>query len=535
MKLKTYRAGTMADALVAVKKDLGRDAVILHTRMFKRGGIFGLGARLMVEVTASDSTTIAPSLRIKDRAGAKPAGGAASGNAARSPSKGVTVGAGQDERALIRPTISSGNRNINSGDGVTGSSSRNPTTTAHAASVASSFAAAHAVGQAGIGSRAGGTGAPATSAPLVESKPATTSPTSTPAAGVPMSVHNSRAPLVMDNDQASAMRQVARHAIDPHTGTSHAIQAELAVIRRMVGQVLQGSARAAIAGSGGSAASGSAAGISPALKMSDALVKHYARLIENEVAQETADEIVAHVRDELTPAELADDAVVRQAVLRRLEILLPVSENISAPGPTDDGRPLTIALIGPTGVGKTTTIAKLAAAYRLRHGKRVTLITSDTYRIAAVDQLRTYANIIGVPLRVVMTPAEMKAAVDSSSQSDVVLIDTAGRSPADTARLEELRAFIGVARPHQTHLVLSSVSGETAMVRTLERFSGLNPNLLIFTKLDEAANLGVVVNIARRVNAKLSYVTTGQEVPDDIEPSRADRLARLVLDGKNTP
>jgi flagellar biosynthesis protein FlhF len=194
-----------------------------------------------------------------------------------------------------------------------------------------------------------------------------------------------------------------------------------------------------------------------------------------------------------------------------------------------DGRPLTIALVGPTGVGKTTTIAKLAATYRLKQGRRVGLITCDTYRIAAVDQLRTYAGIINIPLRVAMTPAEMRSACAAMADCDVILIDTAGRAPKDAARLGELRALIGAASPHQTHLVLSSSTAEASLLDAAERFAPLGCDRVILTKLDEAVSFGVVVNVLKRLNTRLSFVTTGQEVPDHIEAVTPDRLARLVM------
>lgn len=286
----------------------------------------------------------------------------------------------------------------------------------------------------------------------------------------------------------------------------------------MVGQVLQ-----------------SAPGVATlaAPPMPQALVSHYMMLIEADVSREIADDITAQVRDELTPQELADPGIVRQAMIRHIEALLPDTDT-PLPARPIDGRPLTIALIGPTGVGKTTTVAKLAAAYKLRHGKKVGLITADTYRIAAVEQLRTYANIIGLTLKVVMTPAEMTAAVEELSDMDAILIDTAGRSPSDSARLAELGDFLKAARPHQTHMVLSSVLGDAAMLRAVERYGPLKPDHLIFTKLDEAASYGVLLNTAKRLDTRLSYITTGQEVPDDIEPTRTDRLARLILDGALT-
>ncbi|MBL0871311.1 MAG: flagellar biosynthesis protein FlhF [Phycisphaerales bacterium] len=536
MKLKTYRAQSMADALAQVKKDLGKDAIILHTRMFKAGGFMGFGAKEMVEVIASDDARVASTIRLKDKSAASGAtsgvGKAASRSANEAATHRASVEAGQDERAALLLGAARAR------------AERQMPLKAGAGSLASASAPSGQLPVAqGVGGGNGQNGVPfypaagpvrsstasvraalAEREDLLPPETMTVKAVSSAGGGGAGSLSmGGRGVLRSDDDQASPVRQAARMAIDPATGLSEQVQAELAVIRRMVGQVLQSSAKSAV---------GVAACV-PGLRMSDALLKHYTRLIENEVAQELADEIIAGVRDELTPAELADESTVRAAVLRRLETLLTVDQQVAAP-PTKaaDGRPLTIALIGPTGVGKTTTIAKLAAAYRLRHGKKVALITSDTYRIAAVDQLRTYANIIGVPLRVVHTPAEMQAAVEATRDADVVLIDTAGRSPGDAQRVGELRTFLQAAKPHQTHLVLSSVASEGALMRSAERFGDLKPNLVIFTKLDEAANLGVLVNVARRIDAKLSYVTTGQEVPDDIEPSRPERLARLVLDGK---
>lgn len=190
-----------------------------------------------------------------------------------------------------------------------------------------------------------------------------------------------------------------------------------------------------------------------------------------------------------------------------------------------------VAMVGPTGVGKTTTIAKLAAALKLRHAKKVGLVTSDTYRIAAVEQLRTYANIIGLPLKIAHSPEDMAAACESHADCDVILVDTAGRSQHDADRLDELRRQRDAAQPHQTHLVLAANACESVLLRAAERFRALQPDRLLITKLDEAVAFGPVVNVATRIGLGLSFVTTGQEVPDHIERARAERLARMVLDG----
>ncbi|MHC4995770.1 MAG: flagellar biosynthesis protein FlhF, partial [Planctomycetota bacterium] len=261
----------------------------------------------------------------------------------------------------------------------------------------------------------------------------------------------------------------------------------------------------------------------------DQLFNQYLTLLEQEVTEELADEVIQNVRRGLTPEELEDRLAVQEAVSTEIASLIDFdAEAIDKPAPTD-GRPLTIALIGPTGVGKTTTTAKLAATFKLHKAKRVALITLDTYRIAAVDQLQTYADIIDVPLHVAQTPEEMGLALQRCADYDVVLIDTAGRSQRDDARLEDLSAFIESARPHEVHLVLSSTSNQAVMMEAVERFTRVRIDRVIFTKLDEAVSFGVLLNVARKVNKQLSYITTGQDVPHQIEPGNPDRLAGLIL------
>lgn len=439
MNLRTYRARTMGDALAEVKKDLGKDAVILHTRTYKVGGWLGFGGKPMVEVTASDGVNVPPRPR-------RPA-------PAASP------------QPAPRPVV-------------------NP-----------------------AAAKAYGIQIPSP-APSIEPAPAQVAAVTVP----------------LPSDGADGIKAVVQAALATQsTALIPALESEIAAIKKMVGQVLQCSRQTALR------VAGDAPGV-PCGSMPNPLSQQYLRLIENEVASEIADEIIAAVRDELTPAELADPSIVQQTLLRRIADMIPADAEVPKVQ-ARDGRPLTIALVGPTGVGKTTTVAKLAAAYKLRHGKRVGLVTSDTYRIAAVDQLRTYAEIIGLPLKVALSPAEMATVCQSLADCDVILIDTAGRSQRDAGRLDELRQFIAAARPHQTHLVLSSTASEAVLMEAAQRFGQVGPDRVIFTKLDEAVNFGVVLTVAKRLSLRLSYVTTGQEVPDHIEVGRPDRLARLLLDG----
>jgi flagellar biosynthesis protein FlhF len=195
--------------------------------------------------------------------------------------------------------------------------------------------------------------------------------------------------------------------------------------------------------------------------------------------------------------------------------------------------PYRVALVGPTGVGKTTTLAKLAATLALRGGAggpgpRVGLLTTDTFRIAAVEQLARYAEILTVPFRAVREPAELRAAMDAAA-CDVWLLDTAGRSPRDEARLAELAPFLQAFAPDETHLVLAAPTGGAAQSAAWQHFARLQPTRLLLTKLDEATQFGFVLELAARARLPISYLTAGQQVPDDLEVATPERLVSLVL------
>lgn len=252
----------------------------------------------------------------------------------------------------------------------------------------------------------------------------------------------------------------------------------------------------------------------------------YRRLVENAVAEHIAQQLVDGIRRELTDDQLRDPECVREHLARRVESMLPTAGPIR---PARTGEPTIIALIGPTGVGKTTTIAKLAANFCLREHRKVGLITIDTYRIAAVEQLKTYAQIIDVPLEVAMSPDQLESAVARMCDRDVILIDTAGRSQRDHTKIKELSAFFNAVRPDEVHLVLAGTGGETVLMETIQRFRELGVDRVIFTKLDEAIGFGVMLACLQKAEARLSYVTTGQDVPDDIHVGECKALAQLIL------
>jgi flagellar biosynthesis protein FlhF len=263
----------------------------------------------------------------------------------------------------------------------------------------------------------------------------------------------------------------------------------------------------------------------------DEFLEYYSQLVTNQVAPEMATEIVNTLYRQIRPEHAKQPAFVREKLAELIERLLPSAGPIVR---TKTTGPHVVALIGPTGVGKTTTIAKLAANLKFRQKIRVGLITIDTYRIAAIDQLRKYADIIGSPVRAVGTPEDLADAVRSMSDCQYILIDTAGRSPNDTLKLNELKTFLAAASPDEVHLVLSTTASQQCVELAVNRFGDVRVDKIIFTKLDEAAHVGVVLNVVRQVNKGLSYVTTGQDVPDDIEVGSGRRLAHMILGVANS-
>ncbi|MGG7176564.1 flagellar biosynthesis protein FlhF [Clostridium paraputrificum] len=188
-----------------------------------------------------------------------------------------------------------------------------------------------------------------------------------------------------------------------------------------------------------------------------------------------------------------------------------------------------VVLVGPTGVGKTTTIAKLAGRLSLIEKKKVGLITVDTYRIGAVEQLKTYAEIMNIPFKVVITIKEMEEAVNAMKDCDIVLIDTTGRSSKNTMQISELRAFVEKAKPDCVNVVISATTKNKDIKTILEGYKELDYNQVIITKLDETTTYGALYNIQRRADKPLKYITTGQNVPDDIKVPTKEEVLRFIF------
>lgn len=373
MNVRKYTAATMEAALDKVKSDLGRDAVILHTRCFRRGTVFGMGGRQIVEVTAANDVNVSP----------------------------------------------------------------------RSAAVAT---------------------------------------------------------------RAAAADRAYRNAVSGASGEILALKNDIAGLRSMVEDLLKHSRPSRVA------------------LWPDALQRWHEHLVNRGASYECAQDILEPLAARFSSGS-ESNAMLAKAVIDR------IAECIHSSAPAAGGKPgspSVIALVGPTGVGKTTTIAKLAANIALRERKTVGLVTLDTYRIAAVEQLRTYARIIDVPLEVVLTPGELSEAVARLSDCSLILMDTAGRSQRDALKMNDLKAFFDKYRPTQTHLVVSAASDGATLADTIDRFSVFRPDCVLLTKLDELQAAGRLLDAVRAAGRPISYVTTGQDVPDDIEPARPRDLAVLI-------
>ncbi|MEN1759430.1 flagellar biosynthesis protein FlhF [Anoxynatronum sibiricum] len=191
-----------------------------------------------------------------------------------------------------------------------------------------------------------------------------------------------------------------------------------------------------------------------------------------------------------------------------------------------------IVFVGPTGVGKTTTIAKLAARASLNEGKSVGLISADTYRIAAVEQLRTYADILNIPLRVIYQASEVGEAIKQLSHLDLIMIDTAGRSHQDDQQMTELMGLLEQIPQKEIYLLLSCTTRQQDIRDILEKYQFLDDYKIIITKIDEASAFGTLVNVPVLTSKPISFMTTGQSVPDDIETVTVEKIINLLIKEK---
>lgn len=250
----------------------------------------------------------------------------------------------------------------------------------------------------------------------------------------------------------------------------------------------------------------------------------YQALVTNEVDEWLAYKLLDEAQLNLAPEERGQKPALAKAVT-------DVARGLIRTDAAGDGLPSrkVVAFVGPTGVGKTTAAAKLAACLALEKKKKVVLLTTDTYRIGAVEQLKTYAGLTGLPFRVVAQTSDLPQAIREHTQRDFILIDTTGRSQRDLAAVQDLMQLLQRSTEIERHLVLSATTKPLDMREIVDRFGVCNPDCLLFTKLDETSTFGPIFNELVRTQKPLSYIADGQRVPEDLHAVRGDQIVDIVL------
>jgi len=256
------------------------------------------------------------------------------------------------------------------------------------------------------------------------------------------------------------------------------------------------------------------------------LIVLYQQLLFGGMEEKFARRMVNEAAKNIPPKELEDFSYVKIFLARMMMKILKITGGITP----EKGKLKTVALVGPTGVGKTTTLAKLASEQALKNNLKVGLITVDTFRIAAVEQLKVYGKIMDLPVTVARNGAELAETLETHRDFDCLFIDTAGRSQRDDRQIEELRELFGKAQGLELMLCLSATTKDSDITDTTRRFGELPLSSVCFTKLDESTTFGSLFNHAIRFKMPFGYLTTGQKVPEDIEVATRERMVDLMLD-----
>ena len=255
----------------------------------------------------------------------------------------------------------------------------------------------------------------------------------------------------------------------------------------------------------------------------------YNTLIENEVAEKYANELLDEI-GKISTTKSSVDFILGNIYQK---MILKFGQPVTIPLGLEKQR--VIFFIGPTGVGKTTTIAKIASQLCVNHKKKVVLLTTDTYRIAAAEQLKTYASILNIPFRVIYTEEEMMTAVGDYREYDYILVDTAGHSQHNEDQKDSMAHFlrsVDDSVDKDTYLVVSATTKYRDLLAIADAYSEFTDYKLIFTKIDETTTLGNLFNLCMYTGASMSYITTGQNVPDDIEVFSPQSTVKQLLGGK---
>lgn len=513
MQVKEFEAYTLKECLQLVRDALGPDAVILETRKFRKGGLLGWGARDAVCIVAATGITVQDDFSFS-RNGSRNAASSsapANGGAARSPAQnGSDQAVVNASRALPTEAVVSAPA-VNPAPAPAGIGSARHLYARSAAAQTTPRPTNGAVALEERESRPAAAETPRQerSAPPVQERKQETE-TRAPATA---------AATRLDMERLASLERTMREIRD----TLNALQQQhQETEERTVSAVVSAVTPAVVSAIVPAVAS--AVPAAPSRVVETAFPGLYDRMIQRGVSEALAHDLIDSLPDFKEWSEEARLPLAETALREIIAHRLPEGGAIRL----TLGRLKAVALIGPTGVGKTTTIAKLAAHFALLENRKVALLTVDTYRIAAVEQLKIYSQIIDIPIAVAYSKEDVVKAVDQFKSYDLLLIDTAGRSQNNIMQIGELKTLLEDVQC-ETHLVLSAPIKESDMLVAAERFAAARLDRMIFTKLDETSTYGSLLNVADRTGLPLSYLTNGQKVPEDLMVAEPGPLADLIL------
>lgn len=257
----------------------------------------------------------------------------------------------------------------------------------------------------------------------------------------------------------------------------------------------------------------------------------YNTMLDNEVKEQYINQIIDEINHSNVGTDTANVDLVLANIYQKMILKFGAGSTIE---PAENGAKL-LFFVGPTGVGKTTTIAKIASKLKLEERKKIAMLTTDTYRISAAEQLRTYSDILDTPFQVIYTPEELVDAANDLSGYDYILVDTAGHSPNNSKQQDDLLQFIRAVPEEQEkdiYLVVSATTKYADLVNIVDQYGNVGKYKLIFTKLDETMAWGNILNLRMYTNAEIAFMTNGQNVPDDIGELDAQAIVRKLLGGR---